>query len=69
MKIRRSALKLKDSRPFFLKQDGGGEDKPPYISMTQEDCHRAIFHLDKQQIFALFRLRMKFFLRAIQTLA
>jgi hypothetical protein len=37
---------------FLPQRDGVEKDKPPYSSMTPEERRQAIFHLDKQQIFA-----------------
>lgn len=37
---------------FLPQRDGVERDKPPYNSMTPEERRQAIFHLDKQQIFA-----------------
>lgn len=37
---------------FLPQRDGVEMDRPPYSSMTEEERWRAIFHLDKQQIFA-----------------
>ena len=37
---------------FLPQRDGVEKDKPPYSSMTPEERRRAIFHIDKQQIFA-----------------
>jgi hypothetical protein len=37
---------------FLPQRDGVERNKPPYSSMTQEERRQALFHLDKQQIFA-----------------
>src|SRR5258708_38912093 len=45
-------LEAQGFRVFLPQRDGVERDKPPYDAMTQEECRKAIFELDKQQIFA-----------------
>jgi hypothetical protein len=37
---------------FLPQRDGVEKNKPPYISMAPDERRQALFHLDKQQIFA-----------------
>lgn len=37
---------------FLPQRDGVEKNKPPYHSMTPDERRQALFHLDKQQIFA-----------------